>query len=356
MAADVLHVLDTAALVGTSFVRTLGGLARHLDREKYRIHACFLSEEGPLIGDLRQLGIDSWFADWSGTKSDPVGAWRFWGALRRGKYAIVHHHSGARLLRMLARSSGAKIVTQVTAVGLESDDSAPAHPVSFAGADAVIANSQAAARHVIGASPRVIYVGVATDRIRERTTRDPRGRFTVGTACRLAPAKGIVYLLRAVADISEDLPQVRLQIAGDGPERSQLEAETRALNLTERVSFLGWRKDLDSLLADWDAFVVPSLRESLPTALLEAMAAGLPVVASNVGGIPEAVDDGGTGWLAPPGDVEALTQRLRQIAENPEQAHAVGMAARKEVEERFGDARMAAEISAVYDEVLHPGV
>ena len=140
--------------------------------------------------------------------------------------------------------------------------------------------------------------------------------------------------------------------AGAGPQREKLEETVFQLGLAGRVEFLGWVDDLQSVLPRWDVFVMPSLEEGFPIAALDAMAAGLPVIASSVGGIPELVVDGETGWLVPPADVEALVSRLRPMLRSPEQRRSMGAAAQARARERFNIAQMTENFSRLYDELL----
>ncbi len=127
-----------------------------------------------------------------------------------------------------------------------------------------------------------------------------------------APQKDFLTLLRAVAMLPRG--SVRVEIVGDGPDRVSLLAERERLGLGEDVAFLGVRNDVPAILAGGDAFVLATTYESLPISIIEAMAAGLPVIASHVGGVPEQVLDGETGILVPPGDVDALAAALARLA------------------------------------------
>jgi glycosyltransferase involved in cell wall biosynthesis len=162
----------------------------------------------------------------------------------------------------------------------------------------------------------------------------------------------VVYLVRALAALRQEIPDVRLEIAGSGPERAAVECEVQSLGLAGSVVFLGWQHDLERVLPGWDVFVQPSLTDSFGIATLEAMAAGLPVVATGVGGLRELVEDGRTGWLVPPADPAALAKRLRDLALNPAQRRAMGMAGRERARAHFSVERMVAEIQKIYDELL----
>jgi glycosyltransferase involved in cell wall biosynthesis len=174
------------------------------------------------------------------------------------------------------------------------------------------------------------------------------GKLVVGTAARLARQKGLAYFLGAAARLAPLFPAMRFEIVGDGPERCSLEKLTRRLRLEERVSFTGYRTDLPACLAGMDIFVLPSLTEGLAITLLEAMAAGCAVVASQVGGVPEAVEDGINGLLVPPGDDAALAEAVASLAGDPVRAAALTAAARRVVRERFSLAAMLSRTEAVY--------
>jgi glycosyltransferase involved in cell wall biosynthesis len=166
------------------------------------------------------------------------------------------------------------------------------------------------------------------------------------------PLKAIVYLSRALALLQKDTSSFRLEIAGSGPERYALEREVQSHCLGNRVRFLGWEADLMRLMAGWDIYVQPSVGEPFGITALEAMAAGLPVVATRAGGLPELVEDGRTGWLVPPRDPGALADRLGALLLNPEQRRRMGAAGRERARQNFSVDRMVESISNIYDEVL----
>jgi glycosyltransferase involved in cell wall biosynthesis len=164
--------------------------------------------------------------------------------------------------------------------------------------------------------------------------------------------KGIEYLIRALAAMHSEYPTLRLEIAGSGPQRSKLEAEVSRAGLIEKVRFLGWIDDISRVLSRWDAFVMPSLEEGFPIAALDAMAAGVPVIASAVGGVPELIEDGQTGWLVPPRDVDGLASRLRLLLGDPDARVKMGAAGFRRVRDHFNATQMTAKIAHLYDELL----
>lgn len=172
--------------------------------------------------------------------------------------------------------------------------------------------------------------------------------FVVVVVARLEPVKGITYLLDALKTASAGHPQLRLLIVGDGRERAALETQVQSLGLNAIVHFTGFREDVPSLLAQSNAFCLPSLSEGLPYALLEATAHRLPLLVSRVGGMASLLKDGRTAMLVPPGDADALAEGLRQLADNPGRAAVLGAAAYALVNEKFNPDEMIRRVLAVY--------
>jgi glycosyltransferase involved in cell wall biosynthesis len=191
----------------------------------------------------------------------------------------------------------------------------------------------------------VIHNGVPLDR--PRRPPGPAVRpVTLLSVGRLRAPKDFVTLIRAFAALEPGT--ARLRIAGDGPDRAAVEAEIERLGLQGRVELLGTRDDIPELLAGADVFVLASDSEGLPMSVLEAMAAGLPVVASAVGGVPEAVRDGETGALVPPRDSAALAHAIGRIVADPALRDRLGEAGRRRVEREFSLERFEREHLELY--------
>lgn len=191
----------------------------------------------------------------------------------------------------------------------------------------------------------------AGDRARVRAElRVSDGEWVIGTAARLSPEKDQAMLLRASAPLLRE--GARLVFAGDGPERQRLEALAQDLGVSGRVAFLGMVSDVARLLRGFDVFALSSKREALPLSILEAMATGLPVVATAVGGVPSAVDEGETGLLVPSGDESAMRAALELVRDDSGLARAMGKRARAVVRQRFSLQRMQTEYADLYQHVL----
>ncbi len=208
---------------------------------------------------------------------------------------------------------------------------------------------------------RVIHTGLDLAPIsRKASGHELRTRFgipddacVVGTVSRVSSEKGHRYLLEAAARLAPSCPQLHLLIIGDGPARPDLEAQAAHLGISKHVTFPGFVDDLPSALAAMDIFAQPSvLEEGFPTSVLEAQVAGLPVVASDIGGTKETMDVDATGLLARPGDAGSLAEALEQLVRNPERRRAMGAAAPDWIERSFTLEHMIRQVADTYEEAI----
>lgn len=169
------------------------------------------------------------------------------------------------------------------------------------------------------------------------------GALVVCAVGRLAPVKGHTVLLEALARLAPSEGRLQLVIVGEGPQRAELESLARSLGLSDRVTFTGFRRDVDRILAASDIFCMPSLSEGLPFALLEAASARLPIVASEVGGMAELLAGTGAARLVPPGDPDALARALGELAADPEARRRLGAAGAELVQSRYSAERWRRE-------------
>lgn len=218
---------------------------------------------------------------------------------------------------------------------------------------AVVCVSDALRQHVVeevGLPDRALVTIANGIEVGPPLARAPRvaGAPRFITVGRLAAVKNVTMLLQAFAEAVGRHPGATLRIVGDGPERPMLERRASELGIAARVEFLGFRSDTDALLAEADAFVLASLSEGIPMAVLEAMRAGLPVIATRVGGIPATVLDGETGVLVDSGDAPALARVLCRAAAAPAEFAALGMAGYRRVAEHFSMAAMVRGYERLY--------
>ena len=174
------------------------------------------------------------------------------------------------------------------------------------------------------------------------------GIVRIGVVSRLEEAKGVDLVVRALADV----PGAELVIAGDGPARSALEHLASELGVADRVTFRGWVHPTGECYCDLDVYVIASHSEVLSMSVLEAMQRGLPVVATDVGGLREAVNDGVTGFVVPPDDVPALAAALRRLIADPTLRRSFGDAGLKEARERFSAPMMVENYLTLYRGVM----
>jgi glycosyltransferase involved in cell wall biosynthesis len=178
------------------------------------------------------------------------------------------------------------------------------------------------------------------------------GSPVFGTVGSLVPCKGHSFLIDAMPPVLRTLPRAQFVFVGDGPLRARLEAQTRLYGVEAQVEFLGERSDALQLLSSFDCLVHPSLAEGMPNAVLEAMAAGLPVIVTGVGGVPEIVDDGLTGLIVPPRSSEALAARMIRVGSDEALRARLGTAAREAMATGFSVRREAEETLSVYHSLL----
>jgi glycosyltransferase involved in cell wall biosynthesis len=335
------------------------------------VHVVVASER--LAAELRELGADASVASMR-HKLDARGAARAWPALAGADVVHTHDRRAGLLARPQARLRGAASVHTLHGVpeelsirvGRTGDPIQPGvSPARIAWLrhgilrieallshlGAVVVPSQALsdflARHGF---PRgrmhVIPYGVEPLTVAPRPIREPA---VIGTAANLEYHKGIELLLAAAARID---PPPALEIYGEGSARAGLETEAARLGLTAR--FHGFDPEFRSRLGELDVFVLPTRGDNLPVSILEAMAAGLPVVATRVGGIPEQVEDGTTGYLVEPDDVGGLADAIRRLTSDPARREAFGRAGAEKLEREFSSAAVAGRLLELYERVA-PG-
>lgn len=174
----------------------------------------------------------------------------------------------------------------------------------------------------------------------------------LGIVGRLVPIKDHPTLFQAMVLLPPSEPPAHLIVVGDGEERGRLERSAARLGLGERIHFLGWRADLETILPELDVVICASKNEGTPVALIEAMAAGVPVLSTDVGGVADLVAHGETGWLVPAGDPPALAQAIRYLLDNPALSRRVAAAGRTAALERHGVAGLIRRVEMLYTSLM----
>jgi len=326
--------------------------------------------EGPLHAPLRAAGVPIHNLG-KGRGPRPGAAVALAGCLRRLRPDLVHSHLlpadmyTAAALRLLPRPRPGWLATVHSVRPWRNGRQRALAEVGYRRAQALVGvsaevKSVLEAARLQGPALHCIECGVAVAEF--RLNPEDAGHLrrelglegagpVVGAVGRLSPEKGHRYLIDACAALLTRLPKLHLVLVGDGPARAALESEAARLPFG-RCLFLGSRPDAARLLALMDVVCLPSLYEGLPLALLEAMAAGKPVVASAVGGVPGVVSDGEHGLLVPPADPRALAEAIARLAEHPALAAALGAQAQARVLANYDVDRMNARYRALYAELL----
>lgn len=342
-----IHILAGAAPEYAAMLRMVLTLANSVRWRGWNTSILFLGP-GPLEEEARRVGVPAGVIRWSGSPSDPRGAIAAWRWLRGQRVDVATVHHGGRAVRTLCQMAGARAVVQhLHSRILENRNGAAIRGLNFGGADAVIAVSEA----VAGCLPRVpcevIYPGIEVPAVPPPYVAE--GPFRVGVLSRLVALKNVDCALRAVALVAAQGVNIELEIAGTGPEEATLYMLAKSLGIEHRVRFLGWREDVPALLRRWYLLTTASQEESFCMAALEAMAQARPVLASRVGGLPELVADGVTGFLFPAGDAQAMAERLAALAADRGRAEQMGRAGWHRARESFSAARQARRTLALYE-------
>ena len=378
MPDDVLRLLvltDTAILTAGGSERFLRNLLTRLPAERYAVDVLQLTEEPDVERRVARL-------DNAAVKLayHPIGAvyglrgWSAWrrvrARVRRGDYHIVQsqHEKSDLINALLPRKSGLRTISNRRDMGFQKSARVSALFRKLNGRfDRIVAPSQAildklvADENADAGRCHAIPNGVDTTLFRpvdadhRRAMRNALGYaendVLFGCVASFSPVKRHVDLLTAFADVARAHPHAKLLLIGEGPLRGAVEAQIAALNLFANVTLLGARADVDCILPVLDAFVLASNTEGLSNAILEAQACGLPVVATSVGGNPDLVYAGSTGWLVPAETPAELARALRDVVEHPQTARLFGANARAHVQHEHSVDAMASAYERLYREL-----
>ncbi len=370
---NIMQMTDVTGRGGAE--KALADIALNLDRERYNVTVCATRSAGNYQSLLDEAGIKTFV---QGRKSRwEIGQWwKLVRLLRSERVDILHTHLfGSNTLgRLLGRLGGVPVVIAHEHWSTISPRQAQIDRLLYRLSSRVIVPSEASKQLVMqtekipAGAIRVLYNGVDTSRYMPPGTEaraEARLEFGVkdyelliGVVGRLSPEKGgMDNLIRAAYRLGEQRSNVRLLIVGDGPVRAELEKLDAELHdgdggRESTVIFAGARQDIARLLGAMDMFVLPSLNEALPIVILEAMAVGLPVVATRVGGVPEIVQDGATGLLVAPGDEAALLTALNRLADDNALRAKMADAGREQVRGKFTIEQMVRNLEIIYEELL----
>ncbi len=366
----ILYVVGNFVAGGAE--RHLLELWKRLDRERFAVEIACFRAEGQFAAEVRALGWPVHDLGVGRRIYGPAGLrglGRLVGRVMRFRPDVVHGYLfGPNLFAVLAgRLCGVRVVAVAkrNVDAFESPRQVALQRLAHRWATHVTAVSEAVAVTVVALGvprERITVIPNGVDVARFDVAAAPRAELggregvpLIGTVGCLAPRKDHGTLLEALAALAGRGTDFTAALVGEGPDRAALEAHARRLGLAERVRFLGERADVERLLAAMDVFVLSSREEGIPNALLEAMAAGRPAVATAVGGTPEVLRDGATGWLVPAREPGALAAALGDALARPEEARRRATAARRAVEDGMSIEVMARRHEAFYTRVARRG-
>ena len=355
-------------------------LTRGLQNERFR-SLLVSGQEAPGEGNMLDLaercGVRPLVVEELGREVSPLNdlaaVKRLYRLIRRERPQIVHTHmaKAGTAGRLAARLAGVPIVIHTYHGHVFHSYFSPARTAVFLNieralariTDCIIAVGDRQRDELIGyrvAPPgKIVSVPLGLQIEAMLDVEAERGRLRaelglngvhklVGIVARLVPIKAHEVFLEAAARVRERVPETRFLIVGDGERRAELEARARALGLGEQVLFLGWRRDMRTVYADLDVVVLSSLNEGSPVAIIEAMAAGRPVVSTDVGGVGEVVADGQSGLLVPPRDPAALAEAVSGLLGDPLAGERMGRVARAAVYPKYSSARLIGDLERLY--------
>jgi glycosyltransferase involved in cell wall biosynthesis len=343
------------------------GLLTRIDPTRYDVHVVSLSQ-GSTVRKLVHSGIPVTVID---EPDDAIATGAVAALLAEFRPEVVHNHMyraelvGTRAAIALGEIGRPRpyLVSTVHSSRIRSDEDRRILRLLTPRIDRLIAVSRSIVEKLQregrdGAPISLIHNGVDLDRYDHQgpccTLREEYGLPSegpiVGVVARLEPEKGHPTLLEAWSSVVAAVPNATLLVVGEGSRREALETMAHELGIAERVVFTGRRDDVPAVTAALDVAVLPSYREALGLTVLEAMALSRPVIASDVGGIPEMIEDGVTGLLVPPRDAEALAAAIVRLLRDHPLADTLGRAGHDLVHERFCIERMVSAVEQIYDD------
>lgn len=362
----VAHVIWSLGLGGAEQV--VLGLVRNMDRSRYRPVVICLDDKGPFAAGAVEAGVPVLELK-KKRGADLLLPFRLAALFREHKVKLVHTHlfNGHLWGRLAALIAGLPVVS--TEHGMDHWRT-PFHHVldtvlTLKNSRVIFVSEEARAFYrarvpAFKGRDRVFFNGIETKRFSGRGSRDKTrsafgfkpGTWVVGTAGRFVAEKRHDVFFAALKSLRAQGLDAKGLVIGAGPLQDSVENAVKDLGLSEHVVLTGVRQDLPDLYPAMDVFMLSSDREGLPITILEAMAAGVPVVSTNVGGIHACVRPGETGWLVPAGNAEALALAVYEAYSDAVQTRLKTEAARNRVNSEFSVEAMSAQYETLYDEVL----
>ena len=368
----VFFLLDSFMIGGTETQAV--ELARRLDPKRYQVTIGCLRREGPLLERLKDTPVEIMEVDLGGGIDSPAGLLRILKLahfLRKQRFQILHAHDlWSNIVGMAAAMLARTPVTITSQRDLSHDawyGTYRRRVLRFLqGRSSVVLTNAKAIRDGLIEQDRllpdkvcVVYNGVDLDRFHVLADRDQifpscgGNKLIVLVGNMITDVKGHDVLISAAPQVVKVHPKTQFVLVGEGAMRSGFEKHVRDLGLHENFLFLGRRRDVPAILACCDIAVLPSLAEGLPNAVLEYLAAGLPVVATALGGNIEIIQDGATGLLVPAQDPQSLAGALIKLLSDEDLAARIAGDGCDYVKQNFSFERLVADMDALYAKLLH---
>jgi glycosyltransferase involved in cell wall biosynthesis len=369
----VLHVIYSLYHGGAE--RLIEAIVRYRDAARFEHIACSLTGGNSLADSIGAAGGRTLLLE-KRRRGDIAVITKLIGVIRHEQIDIMHLHNspGAVWGTLAAVLGGDRVAIVRTEHGPYQPELLPApyrilYPLLLPRAGRIACVSESVRESFLHSFPRfasrfrTIYNGISIDAPADHPAKEQcRSRFGLpaevplaGTVGRLVPVKNHMSLLEAFSIVRKSVPDVHLAILGDGELKEALRARAEALDLSGDVTFLPTTPDVGTFYGSLDCFVLSSDSEGLPLTLLEALAAGLPAVATAVGGIPEVIDTGVNGHTVPKDSPGALAERIIEVLRHPASSAEMGRRGRETVVQRFDIRRCVEEIERLYSEVLGEG-
>ncbi len=364
---NILHLSETSEPGGSETI--LVNISKNIDTNEYRSHVCLL-EEGWLSNQVQDIGINLSVIE-NKRSYDPIFLAKLISLIRQEKVDLIHAHE----FMMNVYGSVAAKITSIPMIGTihgkgyftNKKSRILAYKLAISLCSQMIAVSENLRKYIIkelklkDASKIVtMYNGIDLKKYSVKNTycniRNELGissnTLIVGIVGSLFTVKGVSYLLEAVKEVVTCFPNFRLLIVGEGDQESTLKNKVISLGLQNIVDFLGFRNDIPEVLSLFDIYICSSLSEGLPLSVVEAMAASKPVVATNVGGLPEIVIDNETGYLVEPRNSAALAEKISILLQNKSLREQMGIRGRKITEEKFSLKTMIDNYQNLYKKLI----
>lgn len=359
---NVLHLCESSDTGGAESI--LINIVENLDKTRFTSMVCLLSE-GWLKTQLDARHIETVVIP-QPHSLDLLWLFRLYRLIKERKIDVIHSHEFATNVyaSFISKMVGVPVIATVHGKNYYADKWRRRLAYRFVACKSFMVAVSADLKRFLSERVgiplrhiRVVHNGIDLHRYKSKESiyhvrkelRIGAEQPVIGTVGNLFAVKGQIYLLKACKIVAGTFPNFVLVVAGDGEQSSFLEKEATSYGIADNVKFLGFRNDIPSILDAIDVFVLPSLSEGLPLSVLEALALQKPVVATNVGGIPEIIEDGITGYLVPPRNPEALATKIVHLLRHPEVAINMGRVGRLRVDECFSLEKMIEKYQSLYE-------